>query len=136
MKAVRWDFGQLSDAQQAAYIREKLAHLVNSIPRADVARHAMARLVLQCQQQVARMYGSAAAVSQRDLQRVFTAFEFFYKHSVKRADVCMLEVKQQLYRCLLLAIAVVYYLRLDATNRSALVRNGHGHAFAAPITYR
>ena len=126
MKSVCWAFGQLSEGQQAAYIREKLAHLVKAIPRAAVARHAMARLVTRCQGLVAEMYGSAAAVSQRDLQRVFTAFEFFYNHSVDRADVCTLLPKEQLYRCLQLAIALVYYLRLNATNRGILVRCAHG----------
>lgn len=132
MKSVCWDFGQLSMAQQNAYIREKLAHLVSNIPRAEIARAAMARVVMRCQGLVAEMYNSAAAVSQRDLQRVFTAFEFFYRHSIERADVRVLLEKEQLYRCLLLAVALVYYLRLDATNRGILVRTAALAGMIAP----
>jgi hypothetical protein len=70
-----------------------------------------------------------SSVSQRDLQRVFRAFDFFWGHYLKRnpdkakdiQDPSNAEVRKMLLnRTITLSIGLVYYLRLDTDLRSDL----------------
>ena len=62
-----------------------------------------------------------AAVSQRDLQRVFTLLAFFIEHHNQRQDIMPTTVPEShdaiVHRSLLLSIAVAYYFRLTSALR-------------------
>ena len=70
----------------------------------------------------------ACAVSQRDLSRVFRALHFFYLHRLQRMSAARVEemdtsvaaATAELQRACVLAIALVYYLRLTDALRMAL----------------
>jgi len=63
-------------------------------------------------QEFVKQHLGASAVSQRDLQRAFKFLEFFVAHH--RARHVQLNEHELMHRCLLLSIAMTYYLRLPA----------------------
>lgn len=77
-------------------------------------QHKPESLILVCMQGFVKQHLGASVVSQRDLQRAFKFIDFFLAHH--RARQVQLDDKRLMHQCLLLSVAMTYYLRLPAAN--------------------
>ena len=122
---LKWDYGSLNEVQESDYIREKLKLLNKTMTELDVfiltSRISKSQMVIRdfamehlircgSTEDQARV-ASKSCVSQRDIQRVITFYEWLmrvynkYKQHGKDADYHQ--------RAVIVAIGVAYYMRLD-----------------------
>ena len=123
-----WDYGALGEAQEREYIQAKLRMSNQQFTNVDLA--ILTNLIVSSQNQM-RAYAlnhmrklnmtepeasacSRSCVSQRDIQRVFTFTKWLHKMYDKFQLHC--ESNHSL-RATLVALGLVYYLRLDSENR-------------------
>ena len=128
LHSLKWDYGSLDQHQERDYINAKLAMLNKEMCPPEIG--SLADLIVTSQQ-LMRKYAkeqlrsvmnekeaaisSRSCVSQRDIQRVFTLYQWFrdfYKvsrHHGERNDYDR--------RAILIALGVVYYMRLNTKYR-------------------
>lgn len=154
---LKWDYGSLNELQEEEYIKEKLVllkkseqHMVQSMTDDQAA--CLTKLI-SWNQVVIREYATEelkrhlvdegeaklrakSCVSQRDIQRVFTLFEWILQlYEYSRLKSCSPD--ECWYRAVLVASGIVYYLRLNSYNRQKykdkldLLARGYG----SPITF-
>jgi hypothetical protein len=139
----KWSFGSLTSSQETDFIFRRICMLARDHPMASYLRASLTEVVsaahnamrkfaarniaLAIQSTLNRRMEDLEAevderarsiVSLRDVQRVFHLFEYFLENI---HDVCM-EKEEQYRRSMLLAVAVVYYLKLDAESRREFVQ--------------
>ena len=125
---LKWDYGSLDEHQERDYINTKMKMLNKEMASVDVAsltdlivksqklmrEYARQQLIQSMRPDEARV-SSRSCVSQRDIQRVFTFFEWFqqlYKvfiHHGERNDYSR--------RAILVSLGIVYYMRLNTKYR-------------------
>lgn len=125
LQCLTWDYGALGEQQEGDYIKAKLelvnktlsnidlANLTNLIAKSQKLMRSYAYEQLQAQGlnlPDASAY-SRSCVSQRDIQRVFTFYEWLLKMYAK----CTPYGKEHDYnsRSVLVSLGIVYYLRLN-----------------------
>ena len=131
LQLIKWDYGSLDSVQERDYINAKMKMLHRSMSNVEVA--SLTELIVDSQE-VMRHYAaqqlrahhfsaeeskaaSHSCVSQRDIQRVFTLHEWLMKGYEKgkpygdRTDYHR--------RALLVALGIVYYMRLNTKFREA-----------------
>ena len=142
---LKWSFGSLSTAQEEEFIFRRIemigkgklpGDLCESMTRIVVRAHETirefaARNVFQMQVRENNDYNASledtrarasSVVSLRDIQRVFSLFDFFCNDFVIDAEYFNSSCKNSLQRCfMLLSVAVVYFLRLDSQSRIAFL---------------
>ncbi len=125
-----WDYGALDESQEHAYINAKLAMLNSSMDEADVA--SLAERIVESQVKM-RQYAfdqlkrckytdemaklcAKSSVSQRDIQRVFTFYEWL-RRTYERMNPYDESIEMQHRRAILVSLAIVYFMRLGAKHR-------------------
>ena len=134
---LKWDYGSLNSTKEKEFIFRRLQLLDDCIPsflvesltelistsqesvRTFAAKNIQQALMRVCPDTATdedAMIRAKSVVSLRDIQRVFNLFHFFtHEFTIVIGTV---GTEQQRYRrAMLLAIAVVYYLRLDTESR-------------------
>ena len=128
LEYLKWDYGALNDVQEEEYVNVKMRMINSETDGAEV--RALSTLILESQKH-AREYSykelarivpndkakkwSRSAVSQRDMQRVFTFYSWLlntYK-AFKRYEGDELQKAQ----AVLVALGLVYYMRLSEEYR-------------------
>jgi len=139
MSMLKWSYGSLNTEQEKEFIYRRLKMLNFDIPddlavtltelvssshcaiREFATEHLYQRLT-QLFPQSASIDDAAqrakSMVSLRDIQRVFGFFEFFLSDFGPR---CMMDKGKNYQSAMLLTIAIVYYVRLDAFYRKKLL---------------
>jgi len=153
---LKWDYGSLNELQEDEYIKEKLVLLKKSeqhtVQGMTDDKAACLTKLISWNQVVIRDYATEelkrhlaneeakfhakSCVSQRDIQRVFTLFEWLlqmYEYSRQESsspDECW-------YRAVLVATGIVYYLRLDYYNRQKYKEklDDLARGYGSPITF-
>jgi hypothetical protein len=141
MDQLKWSFGSLKPAQEREFVSRRLEMIGNSIIPPGL-RMALTSIICTSQETIRRIAErhlsdackegalsqnteieldevrerAASVVSLRDIQRVFSLFHFFSFEFRNSFDPCG-STSSQSRRAMLLAIAVVYYMRLDAAGR-------------------
>ena len=123
-----WDYGALGELQERRYIEAKIKLLHNDLPNIKVdaltnpivrsqnlmRKYAQEQL-LECNLPISDAEAaSKSTVSQRDIQRFFTFYQWFLKmyDTLHRH-----EGKEQKTRAMLVALSLVYYMRLNSKYR-------------------
>ena len=140
-----WDYGSLGEDQEKQYVLAKVHLLSNQLSN---AQEIILTKVIVCSQKLMRGYAyeelkkylteqeakksSKCCVSQRDIQRVFT----FYKWSLTLYQNVKPHKDPDDYtsslRAILVALGIVYYMRLNRTYRSRYQHDlSLGREFAA-----
>jgi hypothetical protein len=139
MQQMMWDYGSLKPDQEKEFIEKRLRFLQSREGLSDTELNTLAQLVHASQQETrdlarkhidicAQKRGGAispgeldarasSSVSLRDILRVFKLFSFFNHATGPVAEVFLQSSRnpqQQRHRAMLLALAVVYYLRLGS----------------------
>ena len=126
---ILWDYGALNEFQEMEYIKQKFAVSNLKTGLTDASLGDLSSQIGQAQQLV-RIFAenqlikvgfpseeskirAKSCVSQRDIQRVFKITEFL--HSI---DQDKISSEIDIEHCILVAIGLVYYLRLDEFFRS------------------
>ena len=125
-----WDYGALDESQERRYIEAKIKLMDSELPNTQVC--AIADPVIQSQNHI-RQYAkeqllecnlppsvaeaaSKSTVSQRDIQRFFT----FYQWLLKLYDnLDRHEERDRKSRAMLVALSLVYYMRLNSKYRES-----------------
>ena len=130
---LKWDYGSLDKRQERDYINQKLIMFVNEmmcIAKMDKSQSDCLTTLIAFSQTEMRKYTKEqllsegvdkedaaiqmqSCVSQRDIQRVFTFCKWFLETYIKlnrHPENCY-------YRAILVALGLVYYLRLNTTYR-------------------
>ena len=125
---LKWDYGSLDEHQERDYINAKMKMLNKEMANVDIA--SLTDLIVESQRRM-REYArqqlietmspdearvsSRSCVSQRDIQRVFTFFQWFqnlydhFKPYGNRGDYSR--------RAILVSLGIVYYMRLNTRCR-------------------
>lgn len=147
VKKIKWAFGSLNRDQEKEFILKRLEFMADgdcSMP--SYLRVALTEFIAESQQamrtfatrsirdglirefgetseQVDELAGSRAQsiVSLRDIQRVFSLFDF-YSSYLRLSSIGDAVAAQTHRNAMLLAIATVYYLRLDSHNRTEFLK--------------
>lgn len=128
LRYLMWDYGALNELQERRYIeaKVKLLHSNLSNPKVDIlAEHIVQsqNLIRQYAQEQLLQYklppahaeaASRSTVSQRDIQRFFTFYQWFLKMHDK---LDRHEESDQKTRAMLVALSLVYYMRLNSKYR-------------------
>ena len=128
-----WNYQALGHAQEKEYIQSKMAMIEPNLTK--MQKSSLANLISKSQQLISTYarqhlsnlkFGmdvaqalSRSSVSQRDIQRVFIIYSWLVKmfDIFKRYQEDDEEIIKKLLRALFVALAVVYYFRLNATGR-------------------
>ena len=124
---LKWDYGSLDEHQERDYISAKMKMLNKEMENVDVA--CLTDLIMESQKQM-RVYAqeqlrqtmseddarvsARSCVSQRDIQRVFTFFQWFrnlYETFKRYPDT------DYSRRAILVSLGIVYYMRLNTKYR-------------------
>ena len=128
LRYLMWDYGSLDELQERRYIEAKIKLLHNNLPNTKV--DALTNPIVRSQN-LMRKYAweqllecslptldaeaaSKSTVSQRDIQRFFTFYQWFLK---MYAILHRHEGKEQKTRAMLVALSLVYYMRLNSKYR-------------------
>ena len=125
-----WDFGQLQESHEKEYIREKFFLIYNELSslectflteqiasaQAFVRNCAYKTLVNNNVPEDKAKLCSQSTVSQRDIQRVFTFYDWLWKW-FKRPTKYGRDDPSVRCRALFVALALVYYFRLNDQSR-------------------
>ena len=127
---LKWDYGSLDEHQEREYINAKMKMLNRDMANGDVA--CLTDLIMESQK-LMRKYAceqlthtmtageakisSRSCVSQRDIQRVFTFFQWFQN----LYQTCKQHGTDDDYsrRAILVSLGIVYYMRLNTKYRAA-----------------
>lgn len=143
MLKLKWSFGSLSHSQEKEFIYRRIEALTkSSMPSFlqaslteivseshELMRKFAARNILEALQRASEkiseteVYERArSVVSLRDIQRVFALFKFFFQDLEEDSTKKNWDTKERLRRAMLLAVATVYYLRLDTESRCEFIQ--------------
>lgn len=150
MSILRWCFGSLTHGQEKDFIFRRIEALkTDSMPNFiqvsltevvseshQIMREFAERNILECMQRsydidsemAASRFGLEAreraqsVVSLRDIQRVFSLYEFFMNDLEESSCTFALSESEKLRRAMLLSVAVVYYMRLDNQSRAEFLQ--------------
>ena len=127
---LKWDYGSLDEQQEREYVNTKMKMLNKEMPNIEVA--CLTDLIVDCQN-LMRTYAkqqlsstmspdearvsSQSCVSQRDIQRVFTFFEWF--RNLYNKFQLHGEQSDYSHRAILVSLGIVYYMRLNTKHREA-----------------
>lgn len=131
LRYVMWDYGALDEDQERQYINAKLEMLNENLAE----NKELAELILKSQKKM-REYATKqlvklgnesidaevhakSTVSQRDIQRVFTFYSWFYKlynHTERHS------IDSRHRRAIMVALSLVYYMRLNENFRRQYVK--------------
>ena len=120
-----WDYGSLEERQELDYVHAKMAMLNTDMSDPDV--QSLAELIVESQERM-RMYAceqlcylkvpkttaklcARSSVSQRDIQRVFTFYEWLMKF-YNKLDPHKEDSTKFHRRAVMVALGIVYFLRL------------------------
>ena len=140
-----WDYGSLGEDQEKQYVLAKVHLLSNQLSN---AQEIILTKVIVGSQKLMRLYAyeelkkylteheakfnSKCCVSQRDIQRVFTFYNWsltLYRNVKPHKDP---DDYTSSLRAILVALGIVYYMRLNRTYRSRYQHDlSLGHEFAA-----
>ena len=123
-----WDYGALGELQERRYIEAKIKLLHNDLPNIkvdaltnpivrsqDLMRKYAQEQLLECNLPTSDAEAaSKSTVSQRDIQRFFTFYQWFLK---MYSTLHRHEGKEQKTRAMLVALSLVYYMRLNSKYR-------------------
>ena len=126
---LKWDYGSLDEHQEKDYINAKLRIVEQEMSNVELA--SLAELIVTSQNllrafafqqlktlgvnEVDALKCSKSCVSQRDIQRVFTFYEWLMKVYKKYNPH---GINEDYHRCaVMVSLAVVYYMRLDTEYR-------------------
>ena len=140
-----WDYGALGESQERDYIQAKLKMSNQEFSNVDLAT--LTNLIVTSQNQM-RAFAlrqmkkldmteqeasacSRSCVSQRDIQRVFT----FYKWLHNMYDKFSLHGADRKLRAVLVALGLVYYLRLDSDHRKKYQELIDHHSSLSGLTF-
>ena len=130
---LKWDYGSLDQQQERDYINTKMKMLNKEMANVDVA--SLTDLIVKSQKLMREYAGqqliqsmspdeasvsSRSCVSQRDIQRVFTFFQWFqnlYKEFNQYGDR-----NDYSRRAILVSMGIVYYMRLNTKYRQEFVK--------------
>ena len=121
LKFLMWDYGALSECQELEYIRCKMAIIDKNGKAGALAQQSeiISESQIKMREYAKECLGdpdlAKCCVSQRDIQRVFTLYEWLMD-VYKKHKPCGEETDYS-NRALLLSVGVVYYLRLSAKYR-------------------
>lgn len=132
---LKWDFDALSEGDESEYIQEKIKLVGDKF---DIIEIAYLSEQVATAQKLLRKYSlqkldkpqidsnhrekcSKSTVSQRDIQRIFTFYNWFIKLFREFDRHC--EGFDQSARAILVAIGIVYYFRLDASLRQKFIKD-------------
>ena len=131
LQLIMWDYGSLDTAQERDYINAKIKMLHRTISNVEIA--GLTELIVESQEvmrhyaeQLLRSPGvspeeakiaSHSCVSQRDIQRVFTLHEWLMKGYTTSKPYG--DCKDYHRRAVLVALGIVYYMRLNTKFREA-----------------
>ena len=123
MKELRWQFPPLRGDELENFVEEKIrtAPMCSGADIDSVSVGRFAKMICIAQQGWSSIMGESS-VSQRDIQRCLTIFAFFWEHPIESLRKAGEVANERLFRCMVLAIATVYYLRID-DNRMYGVRD-------------
>lgn len=130
LRQLIWDYGALNEAQEKQYISAKMDMLNSCLPRVEC--ESLNTLIVESQERM-RKYAydhlvqhldsheaelcSRSCVSQRDIQRVFTFYTWFLKLFTKYNIYGETESMQFHRRAVMVALGLVYYIRLNSKFR-------------------
>jgi hypothetical protein len=142
MNKLKWSFGSLTHSQEKEFIYRRIEALHSAMPpflkasltevishsheimRSFAERNILASLHRTRMEETEDIDIEAEArersrsvVSLRDIQRVFALFEYFSHDMAKDSKETEWSEAEQQRRAMLLAVATVYYLRLDNRSR-------------------
>jgi hypothetical protein len=142
MNKLKWSFGSLTHSQEKEFIYRRIEALHGAMPpflkasltevishSHEIMRSFAERNILASLQRTRLeetkdidMKGEAcersrSVVSLRDIQRVFALFEYFSRDIEEDSNEMESSEAEQQRRAMLLAVATVYYLRLDNRSR-------------------
>jgi hypothetical protein len=138
---LKWAYGSLSADQEKEFIRRKVEMLGNNIIPSDLisflseliyTSHKLIRMlavdhmiemsedILTEDERADVRQRAQSTVSLRDIQRVFNLFHFFLNDFSITCD-CSTAKSTQYCHAMFLAIAVSYYMRLDARSRQIFI---------------
>ena len=144
---LKWDYGSLDEYQERDYIQAKLKMLNEKMNSVDISiltniivksqnnmrEYARQQLIESLSPDEARI-SSRSCVSQRDIQRVFTFFQWFqdlyerFKPYDEREDYSR--------RALLVSVGIVYYMRLNTRFRAEFKEFiDHEHRLAEEVSF-
>ena len=143
LNMLKWDYGSLDEYQERDYINAKLRLMHQEMQNVELAN--LAELIV-CSQNMMRAFAyqqlcslgvdeinaakcSKSSVSQRDIQRVFTFYEWLMKVYVKCQPYGDSEDYHQV--AIMVSLALVYYLRLDDSYRAQYIEAMHKSAHLA-----
>ena len=125
-----WDYGALDESQERRYIEAKIKLMDSELPNTQVC--ALADPIIQSQKQI-RQYAeeqllgcklppsvakaaSKSTVSQRDIQRFFTFYQWLLK---LYGNLGRHEERDRKSKATLVALSLVYYMRLNSKYRES-----------------
>jgi hypothetical protein len=142
MNKLKWSFGSLTHSQEKEFIYRRIEALHSAMPpflkasltevisySHEIMRNFAERNILASLQRTRveetedidiekeACERSRSVVSLRDIQRVFALFEYFFHDTVEDSKEMEWSQAEQQRRAMLLAVATVYYLRLDNCSR-------------------
>lgn len=142
MERLKWSFGALSHSKEKEFICRKVER-TRFAQRSPSFVSSMAELISRCHE-LMRVFArrnilstlgqdskesqqlveerSSAVVSLRDIQRVFSLFDFFIDFLVEHLGKGRPEDSVVRRKAMLLSVAVVYYMRLDEPSRREFER--------------
>ena len=132
-----FDFGALSDDQEAQYVRAMLGHRLGALKKEGFAMtlpidaQLALQLLLASQAHVRALERDASAVSLRDVRRCCDLLGWFAAHLVPRAASAKAKVTP-LAAAMVLALSFVYYYRLP----HAAAREAYWSKLVATLTYQ
>ena len=135
LQCLMWDYGALEEKQEREYVAAKICMLNQDAIRS--VQTTLTSLILHSQnlmrkysfeqlQECGLSYGDAlecyqSCASQRDIQRVFTFFEWLYRMYMMYKPAKNVHCNYS-FRAVLVSLGLVYYLRLDTKYRSKYKR--------------
>ncbi|KAL7555253.1 hypothetical protein ACHAWF_018911 [Thalassiosira exigua] len=144
LEMITWDYGSLNNEQEKEFIHQRIVMADEQIP--DIDARGMTEMISRSHELIRELakghiresilkemahksdvdnesrLRARSVVSLRDIQRVFHLFNFFL-HEFALGPQLIGESDDKLRRAMLLSVACVYYLRLDAASRKTFLRD-------------
>lgn len=109
-----WDFGQLSDSAELSYIRQIVQKQMRDHGLPLACQSVITEVLATSQKYMRSQADECSFVSLRDVERSMGVLVWFYNH---RHDLFtsshLIEIKQMILKCLVLAVGVCYYPSLE-----------------------
>ena len=139
LEMMTWDFGSLNSEQEKEFIYHRIKMMDEQI--SEIAARSMTEVISNSHELIRELakdhiqtslvqyedsereakLRARSVVSLRDIQRVFHLFGFFL-HESSLGSQLLGETSDRLRRAMLLAVGIVYYLRLDSCARATFLK--------------